>query len=88
MTYNRKQTAELLNISTSTLDELDRKGHLHRLKTFDGVRYGLPEIQRIVMDGKVIKTIKELELEKMIEKKDERIEELIRFILDNHITPR
>lgn len=88
MTYNRIQTAKLLNISTATVDDLDRKGHLHRLKSFDGVRYGLPEIERIITDGKVIKTVREKELEKEVKSRDERIEELTRLIIDLRIIGR
>lgn len=88
MTLNRKQTAEFLNVSPGTVDDLERKGYLHRLKEFDGVRYGLPEVERIVNGGKTIKTVRERELEKELKAKDERIEELTRYILDNSIIGR
>ena len=47
ITYNRKDTAAVLGISTLTVDDLERRGKLHRLPAFAGVRYSLKEIEQI-----------------------------------------
>ena len=84
LTYNRKDTAAVLGISPLTVDDLERRGQLHRLPAFSGVRYSLKEIEQIA-GAQGGKTIREKELERQLAAKDERIEQLTRYIIDSGI---
>ncbi len=87
LTYNRKETAQLIGVSEFSVDDLDRRGELKRLTAFNAPRYGLNNILRITgNDGG--KTVREKELERVIKQKDERIEELTRIIIDSRIIGR
>ena len=84
LTYNRKDTAAVLGISTLTVDDLERRGKLHRLPAFAVVRYSLKEIEQIA-GAQGGKTLREKELERQLAEKDERIEQLTRYIIENGI---
>lgn len=83
LTFNKKETAELLNVSGGTIDALEKNKSLTRLKAFPGVRFSIQQIEKIAELDK--KTTREKMLEEEIQKRDEVIDNLHQLLINNFI---
>ena len=80
LVFDKTEVAEMLGVSTKTIDQYEQDGLLHRLEKFDRPRYSINEIE--ILTGQKGKPPSVRIYEGLLAEKDEIIQELQNKIQD------